>query len=141
MQHMSQVIPFLLEGHNKYISRGGLNPNINDFGYVCFIRKDPDNKDIAQRRFGYYRREIMVPFFKQLRIQHDNWVDGTEIPPQLTAVSWCDEVFAQIQSIIRWAWYIPVMSCNIKNVCHANRHEGFPSRTVHTASKMGENSK
>ena len=68
-------------------------------GWLMFFRNDND-KMMDKNRYKIYRDEVFIPFVQKIRTVFADWVEGTPIPEDLFAVSWCDGDLAQIASII-----------------------------------------
>ena len=80
------------------IGGDGVNVGCEQQGTVIFMRNDTNGGDI--QRFKIYRDEILLPFISKSREEFSGfWREGMPIPPELTAISWCDGDLSQISNI------------------------------------------
>ena len=79
------------------VGGGGVTVGSKGFGILMFMRGE---KGIDKYRYEIYRDEVLIPFIKQSRMEFGGWEEGTPIPEDMKAVSWCDGDLAQIENII-----------------------------------------
>ena len=72
-----------------------IDPNNSLPGYIVFLRKTGDSS-LDKRKHKLYRDKILLPFVERLRQFNDGYVTGTDIPIELTVVSWSDGDLAQM---------------------------------------------
>ena len=92
--HLILELPGLCAG-------GTQDLRLNEVGYVCFVRteKSDNGKTVEQRNFEFYREKVLMPFLSSARSRYYDWVEGTPIPDDLTAVCWSDGACTQLQAI------------------------------------------
>ena len=79
------------------VGGGGVTVGSKGFGILMFMRGE---QGIDKHRYEIYRDEILVPFIRQSRTEFGGWEEGTPIPEDMKAVSWCDGDLAQIENIV-----------------------------------------
>ena len=90
-----QCVPVKIPG--LCVGGGGVTVDNKGYGILMFMRGD---KGMDKRRYQVYRDEVLLPFIRETRKDFGDWVEGTPIPEDLKAVSWCDGDLAQIDNIV-----------------------------------------
>ena len=79
------------------VGGGGVTVGETRHGTLLFTRGD---KDMDKNRYQIYRDEVLLPFIRTTRSEFGGWTEGSPIPEDMKAVSWCDGDLAQIDNII-----------------------------------------
>jgi hypothetical protein len=80
------------------ISDGGMNINNQEVGHLLFMR---NTEGAEKKRFRWYQQEILMPGINdhQKRFAKFDASTTSSIPDKLTAVTYCDGDFSQIDAI------------------------------------------
>jgi hypothetical protein len=80
------------------IGGGGVNINNQEVGHLLFMR---NTEGAEKKRFRWYQQEILMPGINDHRKRFANFDASTtsSIPDKLTAVTYCDGDFSQIDAI------------------------------------------
>ena len=67
-------------------------------GYAVFVRR---GSGVNKMRFQFYQKHVLLPYINLLRKEYAGFdiSNGTSIPDELTAVSWCDGDLSQLHSV------------------------------------------
>ncbi len=67
-------------------------------GYVVFMRR---GGGVDKMRFQFYQKHVLIPYINWLRKEYAGFdiSVGSNIPDELTAVSWCDGDLSQMYSV------------------------------------------
>jgi hypothetical protein len=67
-------------------------------GYVVFVRR---GGGVDKMRFQFYQKHVLIPYINWLRKEYAGFdiSVGSNIPDELTAVSWCDGDLSQLYSV------------------------------------------
>ena len=79
-----------------------VDPRHDAPGYIAFIRfEKSDNTQISaeQRKFEWYRANVLLPLIELCCVKYYGWVAGTDIPNDLTACCWCDGANIHLNAI------------------------------------------
>ena len=55
---------------------------------------------MTKKRYQTYQDNMLLPFISKTWSEFGGWVEGSPIPEDLRAVSWCDGDLAQIDNIV-----------------------------------------
>jgi hypothetical protein len=85
-----------LKIHGLCIGGSGVSSN-EQHGYVVFVRR---GSGVDKMRFHFYQKHVHVPYINMLRKEYAGFdtTVGSNIPDELTAVSWCDGDLSQLYS-------------------------------------------
>ena len=111
------------------VGGGGVTVGSKGYGIMMFMRGE---KGIDKERYKIYRDEVLIPFIKESRHEFGGWVEGTPIPEDMKAVSWCDGDLAQIENIISnesMQVYVENMVCAAKQNAARSGTEQFADLT------------
>ena len=96
--------------------------------YLLFCCNDND-KLMDVKRYCFIFEELLLPFVKSNRQQHDGWIFGTPVPDSLFAVAWCDGDLPQITH----ATHSDSLEVLAKNKIFANKQSAARSGTEQAA--------
>jgi hypothetical protein len=78
---------------------GGIGVGSNaQYGYIVFMRS---GGGVDKMRFQFYQKHVLIPYINWLRKEYAGFdiSDESNIPDELTAVSWCDGDLSQLYSV------------------------------------------
>ena len=80
------------------IGGGGVNINNQEVGHLLFMR---NTEGAEKKRFKWYQQEILLPGINDHRKRYAKFdaSSGSPIPDKLTAVTYCDGDFSQVDAI------------------------------------------
>ena len=81
---------FVLEG-------GGVTIGNKQSGHLLLMKGE---KGSDKKRYQTYRDNALLPFINKTRSEFGEWVEGSPIPEDLRAISWCDGDLAQIENVV-----------------------------------------
>ena len=81
------------------VGGGGVTVGNKSKGWIVFVRSDPGN-NADEKRYKFYRDNVLLPFIRQSRCKFDGWQVGSPIREEDQVVSWCDGDLSQVKTIV-----------------------------------------